>query len=399
MSKPKGFHYTLRRTSPLWKAEEAIEEVVLFCREKRIGEVIWKIDVEEFSHGLPELSLIDRYVPWLKLAKERLTEVEVLTSINPWVTLNHQDRGLDLSEVFPNMGWMVDYTGASAKSCACPLSSAWQEWLLEAYRRYATVEPNILWVEDDFRNFNHLPVRYGCFCPRHLEEFSERIGCGIGREDLMGRILKPGPPDPLRAQWFDFLGDVMVEVAKRLEKAIHEVSPETRLGLMTSHPWHHSVEGWKWHELLRALAGPHEPVVRPTLGNYNEVSPLGLYEQSELMRRTVFCFPRPCRIAPELENFNYTRFSKSVAFTKAQIALSALMKASEITMNLFDHMGSPMAFEPGYGRMLRPSSMPWPTVASPEVWRGESGSSTTKRPAVSQFSPRKRTTRISSPTT
>lgn len=44
---------------PLWKVEETIEEVALFCPENYIGEVIWKIAVEEFSHGLPELSLIE----------------------------------------------------------------------------------------------------------------------------------------------------------------------------------------------------------------------------------------------------------------------------------------------------------------------------------------------------
>jgi len=357
-----AFHYMLRRTLPPWKAEETIDEAVRFCQESGIGEVIWKIDVEEFAHALPELSRIERYIPWLKEAKRRLAQAGVLTSINPWVTLNHEDRGLDLSQVFPDMEWMVDYAGVSAKSCACPLSPAWQEWLVEAYKRYASVEPNILWVEDDFRNFNHTPVRYGCFCPRHLRAFSERIAAPTDRESLVLGILKPGPPDPIRAQWLDFLGDVMVKVAGRLEQAVHGVSPETRLGLMTSDPWSHSVEGRKWGKLMRALAGPHEAVVRPSLGNYSEQpapykedSPYGLYYQGENMRRTVFCLPKPYRIAPELENYNYTRFSKSVAFTRAQIALSALMKAPQITMNLFDHMGSPLSIEPGYGEMLKTS--------------------------------------------
>ena len=351
----RGFHYMLRRTLPPWKAEETIEEAVRFCRESRIGEVIWKIDVEEFAHALPELSRIEEYIPWLKEAKRRLAQIGVLTSINPWVTLHHEDRGVDLSEVFPEMEWMMDYTGVSARSCACPLSPAWQEWLMEAYQRYASAEPNILWVEDDFRNFNHWPVRYGCFCPSHLKAFSERIGVVMDRESLVQKILKPGPPDPIRAQWFDFLGDVMVDVAGKLARAVHTVCSETKLGLMTSHPWTHSVEGRKWEKLLRALSGPHEAVVRPSLGNYNEDGPHGLYYQSENMRRTMYCLPKPYRIAPELENFNYTRFSKSVAFTRAQIALSTLMKAPEITMNLFDHIGSPISIEPGYGEMLKTS--------------------------------------------
>jgi hypothetical protein len=54
-------HYMLRRTLIPWKVEETIEEARQFCRESEIGEVIWKIDVEEFSHGLPEISRIE---PW-----------------------------------------------------------------------------------------------------------------------------------------------------------------------------------------------------------------------------------------------------------------------------------------------------------------------------------------------
>jgi hypothetical protein len=307
------------------------------------------------SHGLPEISRIEQYIPWLKEAKRKLGEIGVLMSINPWVTLNHEDRGLDLSDIFPDMQWMEGYTGISAKSCACPLSPAWQKWIVEAYKRYASAGPDILWLEDDFRNFNHLPVRYGCFCQLHLKTFSKRIDKQISRKTLVQNILKPGTPHPMRALWFDFLGDVMVDIAKKLEKAVHEINPNTKLGLMTSHPWHHSVEGRKWKKLLTSLAGPHEIIVRPTLGNYHESSAHGLYTQSDTMRRTVFCLPEPHRICPELENSPYTRFSKSVLFTKAQICLSMLMGASDITMNLFDHVGSPLSIEPGYGQMLKDS--------------------------------------------
>lgn len=346
------FHYMLRKTLIPWKPDETISEVLDFCVRHGIGEVMWKVDVEEFNHGLTPLDIIENMLPWLAKARDAGLERGIQFSINPWVTHNHADRGRDMRTVHPGMTFCVDYTGVRSRACACSLSEAWQQYLCDAFSLYASTHPNILWVEDDIRTFNHPPVRHGCFCDAHLTAFGERIGRKVTREELVEAILAPGEPHPWRSEWMKMLGEIMVQVLEKLEHAVHDVSPETRLGLMTSDPESHALEGRMWAHLGRALEGPHTLVARPCMGCYNEVLPDGLIQVLNITRKTIFCLPRNTRICPELENFNYTRFAKSVRSTRLQLAASALLAARDITMNLFDHMGTPMALDEAYGRML-----------------------------------------------
>ena len=137
---------------------------------------------------------------------------------------------------------------------------------MEAYRLYATTKPAVLWLEDDYRNFNHSPVWWGCYCPQHMRALGDMIGEPINRAQLVGRLLRPGEADPIRATWFDMLGNPMVEAAAEVAKAVHAQSPDTRLALMCSD----SLDGRWWPQAMRAMAGPHEPVARPSFSPYYE---------------------------------------------------------------------------------------------------------------------------------
>jgi hypothetical protein len=349
------YRYMLRKTLAPWRFKETIDEVKEFCQEFHIDEVIWKVDAEDFNHGITPLSIIKEFIPWLGKARDELSEIGVAFSINPWVTHNHSDRGRDMRKVHPGMEFCLDWTGLQSKACACSLSRVWRDWLSESYRLYASTKPSILWVEDDIRTYNHSPVSWGCFCPAHLRLFSERVGLSktISREELIKAILAPGKPHPWRGEWMRMLSDIMIQVVSELERAVHEVSPETRLGLMSSSPDHHAAEGRRWEPFVRALSGKHRPVCRPHLPPYSEDFALILIPAADIVRETVYCLPKDTQICPELENMTFTRFAKSVRFSRLQIGISALMGFSNITMNLYDHIGTPIFQEPQYGEMLK----------------------------------------------
>ncbi len=55
----------------------------------------------------------------------------------------------------------------------------------------------------------------------------------------------------------------------------------------------------------------------------------------------------------EVENVPFTQYSKSVTFTFLQMAASFGLGCRGVTMNLFDHCGTPMESHPVMGRMLR----------------------------------------------
>ena len=69
----------------------------------------------------------------------------------------------------------------------------WREHTRKLWTIYAQTHPHIMWVEDDIRTFNHEPVRFGCFCPRHMKLFSERVGREVSREEaLPGDVVQLG---------------------------------------------------------------------------------------------------------------------------------------------------------------------------------------------------------------
>lgn len=346
-------HYMLRRTLPLWKAEETIAEALEFARVNAIDEIIWKTDTEAFSHGLPPLEMIGEYLPWLTRARELLAADQICSSINPWVTMNHADRGRSAHLYHPDMRMFTNAAGREHSCRPCPMDKAWQAWLVEAYELYASTIPEILWLEDDLTNNPkecrgvHL-LEYGCFCSEHLQAISRLSGESWDRQGLLQAIKQPGDPHPVRKLWFDLHGATMIALGEQLEGAVHRASPETKLGLMLS--W--ANDGRWWDEFMRVVSGPHRPVVRPSLSSYNELRPtIHLFDQQD-HRKECRCVPADSRICPELENSCYTAYSKSARFTQLELGLSALMGYPEITLNLFDHMGTPMAAEARYARLL-----------------------------------------------
>jgi len=326
---------------------------VEYCTETGINEVMF------FTMGARNFMELETneesraYAEVLRPAVKGLRSAGIEISINVLCTIGHGDLGRDFRWKF-TFQFQVDADGTESKACACPLDRAWREYVAELYRAYASLRPRIIWVDDDFRLHNHGTVRWGCFCPLHLDALSKRIGHSLSREELVKAVLSPDlQPSEERIAWLGLMGDTMIEASAIIERAVHEVSPETRLGLMTSSPEVHCVEGRRWHELLKALCGPHDPVVRPTLGNYSEGDKREFLHGLTLALHTRALVPKETLICPEVENYPYTRFSKSSKFTRLQVALCQLHGISNVTLNLYDFFGGPLSDEPDYGKMLR----------------------------------------------
>lgn len=346
--------YMLRRTLFPWKAGETIDETAGFAARFGIDEIVWKIDTEEFSHGLPTLERIATYLPWLEESRKKLAAAGIAMSINPWVTVGMRDAGWDLRRTFPDFDWLTDIDGTQTKSQACPLNPAFREWLATAYEMYAGTRPRVLWIEDDIRAQNHRPARYTCFCDRHLEKFSEFTGQTWTRDRLRKEILRPGDPSPIRNQWIDFVGNGIAEVIELIASRSRAKTPATQLALMCSTPAMHATEHRDWDRIMKAVAGKFPfVVIRPCMGNYSETSPQGLYDSRERISSTLKCVRLPFHSCTEIENWPFSRFSKSVRFTRAQILLSAATRNQSMTFNLYDHLGTAIAEEPQYLEMMR----------------------------------------------
>jgi hypothetical protein len=358
-----GF-YALRRTLPPWKFETCLAELLDCVHKYALDEVIVMVDTEEFSHGHPTTAWFREYQKSLFRIKEGLEARGVLYSVNVWASIGHNDRGRDSSQSIPGLKTMVGHDGIRAKANACPLSQGWRDYISEVYGIFAETKPHVLWVDDDIRTFNHQPVKFGCFCEDHLEHFSRRIGIDTpDRASLVATILQEGDPHPWRSEFLSMQAEIMVDVAGMIANAVHAVSPETHLGLMSSGPRNHCAEGRDWAAFSKALGNGRPFYSRPPMGLYREGNLRELYYSQDYVKQTRHVLPSDTFEMTEVENFPYSRYAKSVNATFLQMAVSAAYGSHGITLDLHDHSGTPMENEPWYGRMLA-SSKPFLTSLS-----------------------------------
>jgi len=346
--------YMLRRTLSPWKLDETIAEAVEFCQRNLVDEIMWISESHARYRELPPLPTVEELVANLRVAKARGEAAGILYSINPLTTLGHGDYGGDGAKTHPGMEFMVDYKGGRAKFCPCPLSPVWRDLITRTYALYASTRPVRLWMEDDFRYFGHGPsVSFGCYCDRHMAEFGRRIGRTIGREELVGAILRPGEPDPLRAAWLEFLEWSLADAAGMVARAVHEVSPETRLSWMSSTPAIHELEGRRPDVQIRAFMDGGETAIRMSTTHYHENSPRDMLVQDEALKKMTIHLPAKVKKCTEIESMPHGLYAKSAERIAAQMAWGCVVNVPNQTLNIFDFIGSPLSETPLFADMLR----------------------------------------------
>ena len=354
MPAPGRFEYLFRFCGdPGFHEEDEAAKLAAFVRTARIDDVLLFANVQELNTGHTTPEELEAYIGMMERLRPAIEGSGATLSINHWPTIQHFDMGKRLR---PGQDFrlMVDPDGREATLCACPLDEAWRDALAATFARLADLRPNILWVEDDFRFHNHAPLRWGgCFCDRHLALYSDMAGHAVSREAFVAGVLRPGAPHPYRAVWLDACRDVLVDAARRLGDAVHARSPETRVGLMSSSPEVHCAEGRDWDALLHAFAGATPPVDRVHLPCYAErvaSEYLARFHTVSMLNR--FFLPPDAQIYPELENFPYSRFSKSRRFTRFELLAAVPLGMTGVTIDLFDLNGNGIVWESGYQDML-----------------------------------------------
>jgi len=339
--------------APGHQEEARTEALLAFCRQAAIDDVAFILWAEELNTGHATLQEVEPWMEMVERVKPRLAAENITTSLNPWAVLLHADRGRVLK---PGQDFqlMVDPEGRQASACACPLCPRLKEHLRSHFRRLAQVHPRVIWVDDDFRLHNHAPLQWGgCFCELHMAEYSRRAGRKVGREEFVRAVLQPGKPHPFRKVWLETSRDAMVDLARHIGDSVRSVSPDTQVGLMSSNPAVHCVEGRDWEGVLRGLAAGKAPVNRPHLPAYAEpAAPDYLWNFSRISRLSVAMVPPDTELYPELENWPHSRFSKSTSFTRFQVEAVAALGAPGITMDIFDIFGNGALLQEGYGPEL-----------------------------------------------
>lgn len=359
-------HYHLRfQILPTPRASRDARNLVAFCKSHKVEEVALFIAAEEWNSGLLSKTEENRWFRAIRTAKTILDQAGITVSLNPWMTALHCARG----RTFPKDRRfipMVSPAGETSKACASFADPAFQDYLCRLYARFARLGFRVIWVEDDFRFHNHGPLTWGGgFEPPVLARFSRKLGKPVTREDVVAALLKPGKPHPWRAVWQSVWREIHLEVAGRLAAAVGKASGgKTKLGLMSSDPRHHSFEGRDWQALFKALSINGQVAHRPHYAGYTE-SPgfqkFGSIQMLDLQKQ--FRIPG-CEVAPEVENFPFTRWSKSDSLTWAEMALCQFHGSHALLLDVFPFSGNPASTEPEIGTLLDRSRSALAWIAS-----------------------------------
>ena len=339
--KKREFKYILRFTLDTETWKDRAEALLRYCEKAKIDDVLFFTNCEELNNGHSTMKDLDYWLEGIAGMKKLLADIGVTTSLHSWTTVGHGDRGGRILKPGQNFETMVDMHGTKAKFVACFLSPEWQESISMVFARLAELKPAMIWVEDDCRFHNHDPLDWGgCFCDLHMKEFSEIAGKTLTREEFAKGVTAK-EPHPYRTIWLDHCCKTNIATNRMMAKAVHAVSPETAVAVMTSFPETHCAEGRDWNGLFDALSDGYRTADRVGLVGYREISTQEYaWGYSTLARQLASIIPDEVEILPEIENFVYSYFTKSQAYTKMQLESSSVIGAAGITMNLFEFNGN-----------------------------------------------------------
>lgn len=262
-----------------------------------------------FSREFPSLEVFERGAEEFKKIKEAVAPqgIEVgwwlRTSINSGAT--------------PGFTREVRADGRLAPYSNCPLCPNLRSRLSQSVALFARIaKPALIFFEDDFTIAAGTAGK-GCFCERHLEEFSRREGTTYTRETLAA-LLEQKTPEALalRRRWQRLMKDSLVGLAQAVRTELDKESPEISIGHMQPGP--SDLDGDSTEEIARAFAGKnHTPYVRywSTLYCVNSAKELpgAFFNPLYKIQHTGGSF----RFYHETDTYPHTRFFKSAAFMRA----------------------------------------------------------------------------------
>jgi len=347
-------HYHLRfQIIPGKNVERDAHVLVNFCKTYGVEEVILFFAAEEWNNGLLSAKEEDMWFNTVKKAKIVLDKDKIITSLNPWVTTLHCDRG----RTFPKdrkFKPAVSPLGEVSKACASLTDPKWRDYIYNLYGRFAKLGFRVIWVEDDFRYHGCAPLTWGSgFESDVLKRFAQKIERKVTRKEVVKNILRPGIPHPWRVKWMETWREIQLEVASGLAKAVSLNTPgETKLGLMSSDPGVHSIEGRDWQKLFKAFTINGQVAHRPHFASYNET--IGKNRHYSVMTLDVQRNFRPvsCEVAPEVENFPFSNWTKSDTLTWMEMALCMFYGSDALLLDLFPFSGNSATEEPQIGGLL-----------------------------------------------
>ncbi len=279
------------------------------------------------------------HVELLKPYVERLRAMGVETGINMMYTVGHAYYA-DENEFGFRRAVTID--GEASRGCVCMRDENFIDYIKRVYGYYATLKPSVIFADDDIRAFSLGQMT--CFCQEHMELVSKRLGRSVDREEIKRHLLEADfEKDDVKEAYFRQIESDVEYVFSEIAKAVHSISPETEIGVMTT-----TYPVVTLDRNLKKFFGKFydEKITRIRMGMdfYRE----GAHNEIPLK------FSMPCiqrelmdddrvEIQPEVENDTYGFFYKSNTVTHMQLVWCLTNGFRNMQLNVFDYIDCPSA--------------------------------------------------------
>ena len=340
---------------PEFHEKERIKSVLNFCLKHDFKNVMLFINAEEYNLGHITKEEAKPWVAAIKRAKAVFETHGLTVSLNPWIEMGHLDR-LRVLKKGQNFTVMEDFNGKKSKFVACPMDEEWQKYYLDLYEYLIKeIKPDTIWIEDDFRLHNHAPLEYGgCFCPKHLKAFNEKLGTNYTREEFKEKLFGDNPDKEVQRAFLDVNRECMRSLAQKIGDKVRSIGLHTKIGLMSSAHIMHSAEGRDWYGIQKAFETDGVMIDRLHLPCYDEISPkVYFYNFNYFPFICRGLLPRECEVYPELENSAFSTFAKDSEFLRFQVESALPLDIKGMTYDIFDFVGNGAIEAFGYGEKLK----------------------------------------------
>ncbi len=268
-----------------------------------------------FSHHTHSVKNLDYHrATASKLAPviERLRGMHIKAGFNILGTVGFFSENND-----PLLADMPKYrtiTAAVNEGKLCPTSTQTADYVRELYGIYASVRPDIIYIDDDIDELN-------CTCDGCLKRFAKKLGIKDTIDfnlDKLRNLFDNNDREVrqrAREAWIDHTVSVRAELCALIEQTVHSIYPDIMLGFMTFTSGIGSFGCELWAKRLSGI-DRCEISWRPGGGVYTDDS---LYKVCDKANRislqTRYIPVSVTRIESEIENFPYQPLNKSPDFT------------------------------------------------------------------------------------
>lgn len=305
----------LRFMVPIDNREVYLQELIEQCQALGIDEVfLFTLTSRDYlQNPFVDGEAFNRRMEHLEICADRIKQAGLIFSLNVMQTLGHVYVPEEVVQHFGFERQIMMDGNPTVHPVLDPKCKNLRKHLAGIYERYATLKPSRLFVDDDYK-----VTLKGGFHPSRVKEFASIVGCEPTLEAVRFLVFsqdKAQAKDAQKVMW-DLINRDLDELALIIRKAVHNVSPKTRIGVMYAGNIKYDIA-----RIAKTLAGEHTPFVRPQMPLYREEQPIANYPGIFWpIAHWQAKFPADFEIYPEIENYPYTPFSKSSTTTFAQIA-------------------------------------------------------------------------------